>query len=191
MGLNIAGRCITSLGVIALVVGACSATAAPNTAPAATTPAAAATSAPAPASAAPSPSASPVELAATLTYDGKACTWTGLTDVPRGAHLTIALVNTPAGLADHGGAAFAFSVVKDGTTAQQVQAENGRTAKDGYVPDFVDRTDFKGPILPKDAAGVSLTQTMTFNQYLGACFVKVSDTDVRSYAGPIIYVHDR
>ncbi len=59
------------------------------------------------------------------------------------------------------------------------------------MPDFVDRTDFKGPILPQDAAGVSLTQSMTFNQYLGACFVKLSDTQVTSYAGPIIYVHDR
>jgi hypothetical protein len=190
MGHSITGRCIATLA-LALAFGACSGAAAPSTAPAVTAPAAAATVAPTPASARPSPTASPLDLAATLTYDGKACTWTGLTDVPRGAHLTISLINTPAGLADHGGAMFAFMVVRDGTTLQQVEAGAKLNAPD-YVPDFVNLTDFKGPIMPQDAAaGTTLTQTLSFNQYLAMCFVAVSDTQVANHVGAMVYVHDR
>ena len=93
------GRFTTLAGVLVLVVAACGGSASPTAVPATSTPISATPIAatPAPATAVPATpgaTATPVAISASVTFDGKACTYAGPAVVPMGASVTLTLTST-------------------------------------------------------------------------------------------------
>jgi hypothetical protein len=176
------GRFTTLIGALVLVVGACSGGASSASTSAPTTPAP--TSAPTtPAPTTPASTASPAAISATVTYDGQACTYAGPAVVPRGAAITLTLVNTPAYADGSVGAALFVTPVLDGTTWEQVLA----WAETRHVFPFPDWMRIPGTgydhygvgekdmgevlsLLPmSDRSDVTVAGVMTRNQYLVVC----------------------
>jgi hypothetical protein len=189
-------RRVTSLiGMAVLVVAACggtasqTATAAPATA--APTAATQARATPAPATpvpvtaAPPAVSANPVALVpATVTFDGKACTYVGPAVVPTGSTMVFTLVNAPEALTTTKGAALYVLPVKDGTTWEQVLAD-AKKYKQSNVPDWarypgatVGGLGEMEILFPGTAAaGDILTVEVTRPAYYVGCGTGPTDTD--------------
>jgi len=190
------GRFTTAVAVMALAVSACSSgsatststpTAAASMAVAATAP----TMTPATPTATPLPIATPVPLAVTVVFDGKACTWKGVRDVPRGTELTINMVNTPAATKATGGAAFVFMHVMDGVTWDQVLAGRGNHDAN-YVPKWADQAEMIMQTPDNIAAGdTSMTHQLLSNEYLTICATKTGPSTVDTFPAALLYIYDR
>ncbi len=120
------GRFTSCIGVLVLVVAACGGSASSTAAPATSTPISAtpvaATRAPATAvPGTPEATATQVAISASVTFDGKACTYAGPAVVPMGAAVTLTLTSTYA----KASMVYLMPVV-DGTTWDQVVADTGR-----------------------------------------------------------------
>lgn len=168
------GRMITLVAALAVTVAACSAGASSSTRPAATpAPAAteaAATEAATKAPAATEPSASPVEIPVAVVWDGKACTYTGPTDIPRGARMTFTMTNTPEAMEGSVGAALLFMHVDDGITAADFDAWMAKHPRGSEIPPWVDQMELIGPLYPEGAAaGDTMSHVMTSNEYVVVC----------------------
>jgi hypothetical protein len=197
------GRFTTAIAVMALAVVACTsgattstssnpttvpslavATSVPTAQPATSIATAAPTAKPAQASA-------PVKLTATVIFDGKACTWKGVRDIPRGTELTMNFVNTPEATKATGGAQFVFGHVSDGVTWDQVLAASG-VHVEGYIPKFVDQTELILLTPDNVASGRdSMVHQLLSNQYLMMCFTKTGPATVDPFPAALLYVYDR
>lgn len=176
------------------VTSAPAATAVPATAstPAAPAPTAAQAMTPKPVAVA-TPSATPgVEIGAQVAWDGKTCTYTGPTDIPRGAHMTFSMTNTPAALeGGRDGAALLFFRVDDGITAADFDAWNTQHPKTSDVPPWVDQSELIGPLYPDGAArGWTMSHVMNASTYGVICAESPKDGD-KAHLATVIEVKDR
>ena len=185
-------RITAMIGVLALVVAACSGSASPSPTRAPATPAPTAT--PAPSTTA--PSASPVaQLTAVVTFDGTTCTYAGPTVIPRGAAVAFSLTKAPAAVSGNLDDAGLFVMpVRDGTTWETIVAylkEHRHTAE---VPDWA-RVSGAGAdglaevriMLPPVAAGQTMTVVMTRNLYYVMCGLQENDL---GFPGTLLKVMD-
>ena len=172
----------TLMGMLVLIVAACGGTASqPVTAgPTTAAPLTAAPVAATPVPKTPTPAgATPIPVAmvpATVTFDGKACTYVGPAVVPSGSTMVFTLVNTPDALTSTKGAALIVLPVKDGTTWEQVLASTA-TGKQSEAPDWA-RYPGNGPdglggmevlFAGTAATGGILTVEMTRPAYYVGC----------------------
>ena len=165
------GRVTAMIGALALVVAACSGSAAPAATPTPAAPTPSAT----PAQVTPAPSATPVALSAAVTFDGKTCTYVGPSVVPRGSVVSFTLSNNPA-LTGAKRAELLIGPALAGTTWEQVVAyANTHKASEpapwAYMPDGVGIME--SAILSPDQAahGGSLPMAMTRSIYFVMCAV--------------------
>jgi hypothetical protein len=168
------GRMITLVAALAVTVAACSAGSGPATPPAVTpaptTAAVAPTESPTQPPATPEPSASAVEIPVAVVWDGKDCTYTGPTDIPRGARMTFTMTNTPKAMDGSVGAALLFMHVDDGITASDFDAWMAKHPRGSDIPPWVDQMELIGPLYPEGAAaGDTMSHVMTSNEYIVVC----------------------
>jgi hypothetical protein len=186
---------ITLVAALAVTVAACSAGSGSATEPAVTpdpaTAAAAVTAAPTKAPATPEPSASAVEIPVAVVWDGKACTYTGPTDIPRGAQMTFTMTNTPEAMKGSIGAALVFFHVDDGITAADFDAWVAKHPRGSDIPPWVDKAEIIGPLYPESAAtGETMSHVMTSNEYMVTCGMSPKEGEAMHLA-TILTVKDR
>jgi hypothetical protein len=188
---------ITLVAALAVTVAACSAGSGASTevapTPAPATAAAVATTAPAPATPEPSatPAESPVEVPVAVVWDGKDCTYTGPTDIPRGARMTFTMTNTPTALKGSVGAALVFFHVDDGITAADFDAWTAKHPRGSAIPPWVDKTELLGPLYPESAAtGETMSWAMTSNEYMVICAISPNEGEAVHLAS-ILTIKDR
>ena len=177
---------------LALVVAACTSSGSTSSAPS-QVPATAAPATAAPAQVTPAPTATPVAIAATVTFDGQTCVYAGPSVIPRGASVTFKLTNTPAALKDSQGAALLVMPVVDGTTWDRILADVA-TYKQSEEPPWVFLPDGVGDrevqiLYPSSAtAGATLTVAMHRNAYLVDCGTSAAPETDRAYPAILLNV---
>jgi hypothetical protein len=181
-------RITTILGAMALAVAACAGTS-PTPTPNPATPT------PVQPTAAPvtvAPQATLLPISAAVTFDGKTCTYSGPTVIPRDAAITFTMTNTPAALQGSVGAALIVGPVVDGTTWQQIldyMATNPVSKEPDWVflPGIGDRA---AQILYPESAAAGTTMrvvpTMELD-YLVICGTPPDETD-KGYPAILLHV---
>jgi hypothetical protein len=166
-------RLFILVAAVALAAVACTTTGSggATTGPAVATSAPAAAEAPA---ATPAPTAAatdPQQIDVRVSWDGVACTYTGPTDIPRGARMTFAMTNTDTALKDgHDGAVLVFAAVDAGTAKSDFEAWKVEHPKGSQIPPWLDQAELIGPLYPEGAAaGDTMSHVMTADQYIVLC----------------------
>jgi hypothetical protein len=189
------GRMIILVAALAVTVAACSAGRGSATGPAVTpapaTAQATMKAAPMKVPATPEPSATPVEIPVAVVWDGKDCTYTGPTDIPRGARMTFTMTNTPQAMKGSVGAALVFFHVDDGITAADSDAWTAKHPRGSDVPPWVDQVELIGPLYPESAAtGETMSHVMTSNEYMVVCAMSPNEGEAVHLA-TILNIKDR
>ena len=189
------GRMITLVAALAVTVAACSAGSGSVTEPAVTpAPAAAeaaATVSPSKAPATLEASVAPVEIPVAVVWDGKDCTFTGPTDIPRGARMTFTMTNTPKAMEGSVGAALIFFHVDDGITVADFDAWKAEHPLGSQIPPWVDQMELVGPLYPEGAAaGDTMSHVMTANEYMVVCGMPPKEGE-EMHLATILTIKDR
>ena len=181
-------RFTRSLFLVVPLVAACSAGASPTSTPTAISIASHATTTTAPPTSAPSPT--PQAVTAAVTFDGKACTYAGPTDLARGSQVTFSLVNTPAARIGSIGGALVVSAIADGTTREQAVKDTETHAADN-PPAYFRNPAAIMPLYPQQAdKGETLTLPMDGNLYFVGVSTSPSETN-KMYFCTLLKVFDR
>ena len=137
------------------------------------------------------PSAAAVEIPVAVVWDGKDCTYTGPSDIPRGARMTFTMTNTPKAMEGSVGAALLFMHVDDGITASDFDAWTAEHPRGSQIPPWVDQMELIGPLYPEGAAaGDTMSHVMTSNQYAVVCAMSPADGEAIHLAS-LLNIKDR